>query len=132
MGRWSSPLVFFASRSRHTRFDCDWSSDVCSSDLVDQPLYPLFFIDNDLTNGKGFEGSLAYAIGERLGFTKDQIKWGYTSFNSSYAPGPKPFDFYMTEVSITDDRAKAVDFSDPYYNSPLVVVTKKGSPVLQA
>src|SRR2546430_16616565 len=26
--------VFFASRRRHTRFDCDWSSDVCSSDLV--------------------------------------------------------------------------------------------------
>src|SRR6266478_8397501 len=25
---------FFSSRSRHTRFDCDWSSDVCSSDLV--------------------------------------------------------------------------------------------------
>src|SRR2546430_13648204 len=24
---------FFASRRRHTRFDCDWSSDVCSSDL---------------------------------------------------------------------------------------------------
>src|SRR2546430_12375542 len=25
--------MFFASRRRHTRFDCDWSSDVCSSDL---------------------------------------------------------------------------------------------------
>src|SRR5256886_1611823 len=25
-------LVFFSSRRRHTRFDCDWSSDVCSSD----------------------------------------------------------------------------------------------------
>src|SRR2546430_1227223 len=25
---------FFSSRRRHTRFDCDWSSDVCSSDLV--------------------------------------------------------------------------------------------------
>src|SRR5205085_3518706 len=24
---------FFPSRRRHTRFDCDWSSDVCSSDL---------------------------------------------------------------------------------------------------
>src|SRR2546430_614044 len=24
--------VFFSSRRRHTRFDCDWSSDVCSSD----------------------------------------------------------------------------------------------------
>src|SRR5256886_11547880 len=26
-------LLFFSSRRRHTRFDCDWSSDVCSSDL---------------------------------------------------------------------------------------------------
>src|SRR2546430_11113485 len=25
-------FFFFSSRSRHTRFDCDWSSDVCSSD----------------------------------------------------------------------------------------------------
>src|SRR2546430_11817046 len=28
-----NPLCFFSSRRRHTRFDCDWSSDVCSSDL---------------------------------------------------------------------------------------------------
>src|SRR6266567_2380919 len=30
------PLLFFffSSRRRHTRFDCDWSSDVCSSDLI--------------------------------------------------------------------------------------------------
>src|SRR3989475_5302078 len=27
---------FFSSRRRHTRFDCDWSSDVCSSDLVER------------------------------------------------------------------------------------------------
>src|SRR2546430_14500060 len=27
---------FFASRRRHTRFDCDWSSDVCSSDFGSQ------------------------------------------------------------------------------------------------
>src|SRR2546430_12490724 len=27
-----NPVVFFSSRRRHTRFDCDWSSDVCSSD----------------------------------------------------------------------------------------------------
>src|SRR2546430_11081465 len=29
---------FFSSRRRHTRFDCDWSSDVCSSDLHTAPL----------------------------------------------------------------------------------------------
>src|SRR5882762_11489670 len=27
-------FFFFSSRRRHTRFKCDWSSDVCSSDLV--------------------------------------------------------------------------------------------------
>src|SRR5688572_32918898 len=27
-------FFFFSSRRRHTRFDCDWSSDVCSSDVV--------------------------------------------------------------------------------------------------
>src|SRR3990167_11375072 len=26
--------IFFSSTRRHTRFDCDWSSDVCSSDLM--------------------------------------------------------------------------------------------------
>src|SRR2546430_12741981 len=31
-----SCLFFFSSRRRHTIFDCDWSSDVCSSDLVGQ------------------------------------------------------------------------------------------------
>src|SRR5256886_11693083 len=37
-------VFFFSSRRRHTRFDCDWSSDVCSSDLaraekLDVPIY---------------------------------------------------------------------------------------------
>src|SRR2546430_6130098 len=31
---------FFSSRRRHTRFDCDWSSDVCSSDLVADSPFP--------------------------------------------------------------------------------------------
>src|SRR2546430_6149600 len=33
-------FVFFSSRRRHTRFDCDWSSDVCSSDLVNNITTP--------------------------------------------------------------------------------------------
>src|SRR2546430_5564882 len=31
-GSLSKSWFFFSSRRRHTRFDCDWSSDVCSSD----------------------------------------------------------------------------------------------------
>src|SRR2546430_12838174 len=33
IGRGVIVFFFFSSRRRHTRFDCDWSSDVCSSDL---------------------------------------------------------------------------------------------------
>lgn len=99
---------------------------------ADQPLYEPWFVDNDPKNGKGFESAITYALAEALGFTADQVEWGYTSFNASYAPGPKDFDFYITEVSITEDRKRAVDFSDPYYQEPLVVVSKKDSPVLEA
>src|SRR2546430_3907899 len=41
---------FFSSRRRHTRFDCDWSSDVCSSDLFHngaQPIDQFVFKDRD-------------------------------------------------------------------------------------
>src|SRR5260370_40591662 len=33
-------FFFFSSRRRHTRFKCDWSSDVCSSDLKDDEFDP--------------------------------------------------------------------------------------------
>src|SRR5256886_11489283 len=38
-------FFFFSSRRRHTRFDCDWSSDVCSSDLrlIVRRLYAFHF-----------------------------------------------------------------------------------------
>src|SRR6266567_9569417 len=34
-------FFFFSSRRRHTRFDCDWSSDVCSSDLLLDDIHSL-------------------------------------------------------------------------------------------
>src|SRR2546430_13323078 len=39
-GRKMAWLSFFcfSSRRRHTIFDCDWSSDVCSSDLANTPV----------------------------------------------------------------------------------------------
>src|SRR5260370_22884959 len=35
----SERYFFFSSRRRHTRFKCDWSSDVCSSDLKQKTAY---------------------------------------------------------------------------------------------
>jgi polar amino acid transport system substrate-binding protein len=99
---------------------------------TDQPVYAPWFVDDDPSNGKGFESALTYALAERLGIAADQIVWGVTPFVESFATGEKDFDFYITEVLITDQRKQAVDFSDPYYVSPLSLVAQKDSPVFAA
>jgi polar amino acid transport system substrate-binding protein len=94
---------------------------------TDKPAFPPYFVDDDPTNGKGFESAVAYAVAEQLGFAKGEVEWTVVPFNSSYAPGPKDFDFDINQISITDDRKKVVDFSSPYYVSPQAVLVPKGS-----
>src|SRR5688572_27500483 len=56
-------LFFFSIRRRHTRFDCDWSSDVCSSDLLsDIPILHSRRFSRILV-----EASKAKSLGQRLG-----------------------------------------------------------------
>lgn len=89
---------------------------------TDRPAYPPYFEDDDPTNGRGFESAVAYAIARQLGFAEDEVKWVVEPFNSSYAPGPKRFDFDVNQISISPQRARAVDFSSPYYTAPQAVV----------
>jgi polar amino acid transport system substrate-binding protein len=99
---------------------------------TDKPAFPPYFVNDDPTNGKGFESAVAYGIARRLGFTPAQVKWTVEPFNSSYAPGPKKFDFDVNQISITPARAKVVDFSRPYYTAPQAIVAKKGSQLAAA
>ena len=94
---------------------------------TDKPAFPPYFVDDDPANGKGFESAVAYAVADELGFAEADVKWTVVPFNSSYAPGPKEFDFDINQISITPDREKAVDFSKPYYVAPQAVVTANGS-----
>jgi len=94
---------------------------------TDKPAFPPYFEDDDPTNGKGFESAVAYAVAKELGFAKGDVNWTVVPFNSSYAPGPKDFDFDINQISITPQREKAVDFSRPYYVAPQAVVVGKGS-----
>jgi polar amino acid transport system substrate-binding protein len=94
---------------------------------TDKPAFPPYFVDDDPTNGKGFESAVAYAVAKQLGFSNADVKWTVVPFNSSYAPGPKKFDFDINQISITPARQKAVDFSSPYYTAPQAVVVPKGS-----
>src|SRR5829696_4602510 len=99
---------------------------------TDKPAYPPYFEDNDPTNGKGFESAVAYAIADHLGFDKADVSWTVEPFNSSYAPGPKDFDFDVNQISITPPREKAVDFSTPYYTANQAVVALKDSDAASA
>jgi polar amino acid transport system substrate-binding protein len=99
---------------------------------TDKPAYPPYFEDDDPTNGEGFESAVAYGIAKQLGYKPAAVKWTVEPFNSSYAPGPKDFDFDVNEISITAPRQQAVDFSSPYYTANQAVVVLKDSDVAGA
>ena len=95
---------------------------------TDKPAYPPYFEDDDPTNGEGFESAVAYAIANEPRLLESRTSTGrWCPFNSSYAPGPKDFDFDVNQISITPTREKAVDFSAPYYTANQAVVALKSS-----
>jgi polar amino acid transport system substrate-binding protein len=85
---------------------------------TDSPAFPPYVVDDDPTNGQGFESAVAYAIADQLGFAKEEVTWIRVPFNSTYAPGPKKFDFDVNQVSISPERQQGADFSSPYYTTP--------------
>jgi polar amino acid transport system substrate-binding protein len=99
---------------------------------TDSPAYEPWFVDNDPSNGKGFESAVAHAVADELGFAKEQVKWVKVPFNTSYAPGEKTFDFDINQISITPARAKVVDFSDGYYRAAQAVIALDGTPGAKA
>jgi polar amino acid transport system substrate-binding protein len=81
----------------------------------------------------GYEGATAYAIATTLGFTPDQVDWlQNTVFEQAFAPGEKKFDFHMAQISITAERAQAVDFSDPYFDSVQSLVALQSDAISSA
>jgi polar amino acid transport system substrate-binding protein len=94
---------------------------------TDKPAFEPWFKNDDPTNGQGFESAVAYAVADKLGFAKSDVKWTTVGFNSSFAPGPKKFDFDINQISISPERAKAATFSDGYYTVNQGVVAMKGS-----
>lgn len=96
---------------------------------TDSPAYEPWFVDDDPTNGEGYESAVAYAIAEQLGYATDEVEWVTVPFNAVVSPGEKKFDFDVNQVSITEQRRKAVDFSSGYYDVRQTVITNEGSAI---
>ncbi|MGP3936451.1 ABC transporter substrate-binding protein [Nonomuraea sp. KM88] len=99
---------------------------------TDKPAYEPWFKDDDPSNGQGFESAVAFAVAGELGFDRTEVQWSTVKFDSAYAPGKKQFDFDINQVSITPDRAEAVDFSKGYYTVKQAVVAVDGGKVAGA
>lgn len=99
---------------------------------TDQPAYEPWFKDDDPAGGEGFESAVAYAVAERLGYGRSAVAWQSVPFNKAFAPGEKTFDFDINQVSISDERRKAVDFSSGYYDVRQAVIALKGSKAAKA
>ncbi|MFI5756725.1 ABC transporter substrate-binding protein [Streptomyces sp. NPDC051569] len=99
---------------------------------TDKPAYAPWFQDDDPASAKGFESAVAYAVAKALGYEKDQVVWQTVPFNNAFAPGEKHFDFDLNQISISDERKQAVDFSSGYYDVRQAVVALKNSPYARA
>ena len=118
--------------------------DACSKDKLalktagtftvgtDKPAYAPWFVDDDPANGKGYESAVTYAVAKSLGFAESEVKWQTVQFNAAFAPGPKKFDLDVNQISISEDRRKAVDFSSGYYDVRQTVITTAGSKIANA
>src|SRR5439155_1123333 len=71
---------------------------------------------SDPRSGEGYESAVAYAVATKLGFKSTDVVWKYVPFNRAFAPGSKPFDFDINQISYTPARAKVVTFSNSYYD----------------
>ncbi|MEV7187480.1 ABC transporter substrate-binding protein [Kitasatospora sp. NPDC093102] len=94
---------------------------------TDKPAYDPWFSDDKPENGKGFESAVAYAVAEKLGYPKEKVSWVVAPFNKATSPGAKDFDFDINQVSISDERKQAVDFSSGYYDVRQTVIALKNS-----
>ena len=78
----------------------------------------------------GYEYCMAAELANMAGLKKLVIK--NVSFDQLVAGHTSNFDLALAEISITPARAKVVDFSKPYFDSNIGVLTKKGAGVTAA
>ncbi|HMI80629.1 MAG TPA: basic amino acid ABC transporter substrate-binding protein, partial [Solirubrobacterales bacterium] len=75
----------------------------------------------------GFDIELMEAIGEKMGRTPEFQDTSFETIFRDVAQGK--FEAVISAATITEEREKAVDFSNPYYLSEQAVLVKEGSDI---
>lgn len=83
---------------------------------------PFEFQDEKTGEYLGFDIDLINAIGEAVGMDVEIVNTAWDGLIPGLLTGN--FDCIISAMTITEDRLKAVDFSDPYFSASQVIVTK--------
>ncbi len=83
---------------------------------------PFEFQDEKTGEYLGFDIDLIKAIGEAIGMEVEIVNTAWDGLIPALLTGN--FDCIISAMTITEDRLKAVDFSDPYFSASQVIVTK--------
>lgn len=83
--------------------------------------------DTPQTIKSGFEYCLAANIAYRAGLDKVAVQ--NVSFDALVAGQTKAFDLALSQITITEQRKKVVDFSPPYFSSDQGLLVRKGTKV---
>ena len=97
-----------------------------------QPAWEPWVMNENPESGEGFEAALIYAIAEKLGFAEEDVTWVRSDFGESFAPGQHDWDLNIQQISINEDRKKAVDFSPAYFRTTQSIATLKKSDYAKA
>jgi polar amino acid transport system substrate-binding protein len=96
------------------------------------PVFPPWMLNDDPAGGEGFENGIVYALAEELGFAAEDVVWVGQTFEETIAPGAKPYDFAIQQISVTAERDEVVDFSMVYYQPDKALLALPDSPVVGA
>lgn len=93
--------------------------------VTDPSFVPFEMMDKDSGEMVGFDMSILEEVAKRAGFDYNLRTMDFNGIIPALQTGNA--DLAMAGITITDERAKVVDFSDPYYDSGLRILRRKGN-----
>lgn len=95
---------------------------------TESPAHQPWFVDEDPSNGKGFESAVAYAVAGHLGYSAEQVKWVKFPYADLFLESvERDFDFDINQIVISSDPSTRSDLSDSYYSAAQAVIALENS-----
>ncbi|GAF23873.1 MULTISPECIES: transporter substrate-binding domain-containing protein [Shouchella] len=109
----------------------DENTEVVTYDIAtDNNFVPFEFIDLETNELTGFDIELMEAIAEESGFEVNFHQMDFSGALSGIEQGS--YDAAINGMSITEERKQNIDFSDPYYESGLVLAVAQDDDTIQS